>query len=314
LVRAIGLRLVFSLVSLLFISLITFVATDLAPGDPARIIAGEKATEQAYQNIRHDLGLDKPMIVRYGSYLAGITHGDLGRSYFGARTPVAQKVAENLPMTLMVATLAILLAAGVGITLGVLAGVRPGSFFDRLILGSSTLGVTVPNFVLAPVLVLIFSVKMGYLPTSWTVERQASDFYYLVLPVSILSLRPMATLTRLTRATMIDTMQQEFIRLAIAKGVPRTRLILVHGLRNAIMPVMTAIGTSFGFLLTGSFIVETAFTLPGIGREAIEAIQKRDIPMIQGTTLVAGALFVLVNLLVDIVQPILDPRIREAQV
>lgn len=314
LVRPILLRLAYSVLSLLFIAAVTFLATDMAPGDPARVIAGEKATEQAYRTIRAEMGLDQPLPRRFAQYMTNLAQGDMGRSYFGARTPVVEKIKQNLPMTLTVASLAIGLAALVGISLGVFAGVRPGGWVDRVILGGSTLGVTIPNFVLAPVLVLILSVQMGLLPTSWSVNRTASDFYYLVLPVTILSLRPMATLTRLTRAQMIDTMQQEFIRLAIAKGVPRTRLILRHGLRNAIMPVITAMGTSFGFLLTGSFIVETAFTMPGIGREAIEAIQKRDIPMIQGTTLVAGALFVFVNLVVDILQPILDPRIREAQV
>jgi len=207
-----------------------------------------------------------------------------------------------------------LLATIVGLTLGVVAAINENRWPDRLILGVSTLGVTIPNFVLAPVLVLIFALNLDMLPVTWEVNRVASDFYYLVLPVVILSLRPMSTLTRLTRASMIDTLQQEFIRLAIAKGVPRRALYLKHALRNALLPVLTAMGTSFGFLLTGSFIVETAFTIPGIGRLAIEAIQKRDVPTIQATTLVAGFLFIAVNLLVDLVQPIVDPRIRESQV
>jgi peptide/nickel transport system permease protein len=162
--------------------------------------------------------------------------------------------------------------------------------------------------------VLIFALQLDKLPVNWTETRVAPDYYYLLLPVVILSLRPMATLTRLTRASMIDTLGQEFIRLAIAKGVPRFQIYTRHALRNAILPVVTAVGTSFGFLLTGSFIVETAFTLPGIGRLAIESIQRRDVPTIQATTLVAGFLFIVVNLLVDLLQPILDPRIRESQV
>jgi len=217
-------------------------------------------------------------------------------------------------MTLRVASLAILLAAGLGILLGTIAAVRQNRFADRAVLTLSTLGVTVPNFVLAPVLVYIFALQLDVLPQTWEVNRVAPDFYYLLLPVVILALRPMAMLTRLTRASVVDTMQQEFVRLAVAKGVPPLRLVFKHVLHNALLPVVTAIGTSFGFLLTGSFIVERAFVIPGLGREAIEAIQKRDTPVIQATVLLAGALFILVNLLVDLLLPLLDPRIREAQV
>ncbi|MCE9559464.1 MAG: ABC transporter permease [Armatimonadetes bacterium] len=314
LLRPILLRLVYALVSLLFISAITFVAADLAPGDAARIVAGEKASPEAYQMIRKQMKLDRPMWERYGSFIAGAVKGDFGNSYHGIKEPVAVQLKANLPMTLRISLWAILLAAFVGISLGLLAGLKENKPLDRLILGFSTFGVTVPNFVLGPLLVLIFATKLDKLPTSWAVERVAPDYYYLILPVIILSLRPMATLTRLMRATTIDTLQQEFVKLATAKGVPRPRLILRHVMPNAILPVVTAIGTSFGFLLTGSFVVETFFLLPGIGHEAIEAIQKRDTPVILATTLVAGAMFVIVNLIVDILQPILDPRIREAQI
>jgi ABC-type dipeptide/oligopeptide/nickel transport system permease component len=195
-----------------------------------------------------------------------------------------------------------------------LGAIFEGRWVDKAVLTFGTLGVTIPNFVLAPILILVFALNLDLLPTSWSENRVAPDFYYLLLPVLTLSLRPMATLTRLTRASMIDTLGQDFIRLAIAKGVPRFRLYLRHGLRNAIMPVVTAIGTSFGFLLTGSFVVERAFTVPGMGSLAIEAIQKRDVPTIQATTLVAGFLFIFINLLVDLLQPLLDPRVRGSQV
>ena len=314
LLRPISLRLLFGIVSLAFVSLITFLAANLAPGDAARIIVGEKGSEAAYQQVRKELGLDLPIPTRFASFIGNAVQGDFGRSYVGTREPVADKVKRNLPMTLRIAAWAILLATAAGILLGTLAAIKEDRWLDKVILTLSTLGVTVPNFVLAPVLVLIFAVNLDVLPTTWTSDRAASDFYYLVLPVTILSLRPMASITRLTRASMIDTLKQEFIRLAIAKGVAPFKVITKHALRNAILPVLTSIGTSFGFLLTGSFIIETAFTLPGLGREAIEAIQKRDIPTIQATTLVAGAIFILINLVIDVLLPILDPRIREAQV
>jgi len=314
LARPLAARILFGLLSLIFVSFITFLAAELAPGDAADVLAGEKATVETKQRIREEMGLDRPWLERYGSFLVGAARFDFGESYVGTREPVIDSIKRTLPMTLRIAFWSILLAAVVALTLGTLAAIYENRWVDQLVLAFSTLGVTLPNFVLAPVLVLIFALQLDVLPTTWEQNRVAPDFYYLVLPVVILSLRPMATLTRLARASMIDTLHQEFIRLAIAKGVPPLRLYLKHGLRNSMLPVVTALGTSFGFLLTGSFVIETAFALPGVGRLAIESIQRRDEPTIQATTLVAGALFVLVNLLVDLIQPLLDPRIRESQI
>ncbi len=314
LARAVGFRLLYGLLSLIFITFVTFVANDAAPADPALIFAGEKASLADVQLIRHRMGLDKPWYVRYGVSLWNDAHLDFGKTYYGTQEPVADILVRDLPMTLKISFLAILLAAGLGLLLGTLAAVYENRFVDRGVLTISTLGVTLPNFVLAPLLVYIFALRLNYLPQNWEVNRVAPDFYYLLLPVIILAARPMAMLTRLTRASMVDTMRQEFIRMAIAKGVPTYRVIFKHALRNAVLPVITAIGTSFGYLLTGSFVVETFFTLPGIGRETIEAIQKRDYPLVQACILVTGMLFVILNMLVDVILPILDPRIREAQV
>ena len=278
------------------------------------LVAGEKASPEAVQRVRHDLGLDQPWPGRYWHFVSGAARFDFGKSYVGTREPVSESIARTLPMTARLAFWAIVIAISVGVTLGTIAAIKENRFLDKVILGVSTLGVTLPNLVLAPVLVLLLSYMWGLFPVNWAEKRPEGDFFYLALPVFLLSLRPMATLTRLTRASMIDTLQQEFIRLAVAKGAPASRVYLHHALRVAILPVITAIGTSFGFLLTGSYMIETFFTMPGIGRLTIEAIQKRDIPTIQACTLVAGVLFILVNLLVDIAQPILDPRIREAQV
>lgn len=314
LARAILLRLAYGALSLLFISFVTFVASNAAPGDPARLIAGEKADEATVQRVRSNLGLDRPWPVRYVEYVAHAAKGDLGTSYYGTREPVAKTIASVLPTTIKVATYAILVASLIGIVLGTLASIWEGRIGDKIILGLSTLGVTLPNFVLAPMLVLYFVIGKDLLPLTWEEPMRAPEIFYLALPVAILALRPAALVTRLTRASMIETFRQEFIRMAIAKGVPYGRMVVRHALRNAIVPVLTAIGTSFGVLLTGSFVVETFFLVPGIGQRTIIAITANDVMLIQGCVLVTGALFVLINLLVDILLPFFDPRIRESQV
>lgn len=286
----------------------------MAKGDPARIIAGEKATEEQYQRIFVQMGLDKPIPIRYGIYLSGLMRGDLGKSYQGTHEPVSDILKRSMPMTAKIAVLSILLASIVGITLGTIASIRENRFADRSILTLSTLGVTLPNFVLAPVLVYIFAIKLNKLPVSWESELRGPEWMYLLLPVVVLSLRPMAMLTRLTRASMVETLRQEFIRTGIAKGVPPFRLVTKYALRNAILPVITTIGTTFGFLLTGSFVVERFFVIPGIGSKTIEAINSNDIPVIQACVLATGFMFVIVNTIVDLSLPILDPRIREAQI
>ena len=286
----------------------------MAKGDPARLIAGEKATEETYHRIFLQMGLDKPVPVRYGIYVNNLAHGDWGQSYQGTHEPVSDILKRSLPMTAKVALLSITLASFVGITLGTIAAVRENRFADRSILTLSTLGVTLPNFVLAPILVYIFAVKLNKLPVGWESELRGPEWMYLILPVVVLSLRPMAMLTRLTRASMVETLRQEFIRAGIAKGVPPFRLITKYALRNAILPVITTIGTTFGFLLTGSFVVERFFIIPGIGSKTIEAILSNDIPVIQACVLATGFMFVVVNTIVDLALPILDPRIREAQV
>ena len=314
LARAILLRLAIGVLSLVFVSFVTFVADMAAPGDPALVRAGEKASLETIQRIRHEMGLDRPWPVRYIDFLTKATHGDFGTSYYGTQEPVATTIERDLPMTARIAFSAILLASIIGIALGTVAAVYQSKLADRGILILSTLGVTIPTFVLAPILVYIYCLQLNQLPQTWAVDRVAPVWVYLILPVVVLAGRPAAMLTRLTRASMIDTLQQEFIRTAIAKGVPPFRLVFRHALRNAVLPVITAIGTSFGFLLTGSFVVERFFVLPGLGSETINAIQKGDTPLIQACILITGAMFIFVNLLVDLILPLLDPRIREAQI
>lgn len=312
--KALGLRLFFGVLSLLFISFVTFLAAELAPGDAARQRVGEKASEAAYQAARRELGLDRPWPVRFGEFVVNGAKGDFGTSWMSTREPVKNLLSRAVPYTLKISLLAILVASGLGLLLGALAAINENRLLDRSCLTISTLGVTVPNFVLGPLLVYLGNTVLQQLPTSYDPRLPQPEIYYLVIPVLVMAARPMASLTRLTRASMIDTLKQEFIKLAVAKGVPKFRLYTVHALRNAILPVMTAIGTSFGFLLTGSFITERFYSIPGIGFYTIDAIQKRDTPVILATVVVTGAMFVLVNLIVDVALPLLDPRIRESQV
>ncbi len=314
LAKAILLRFAFGLLSLIFISFVTFVADEIAPGDRATVEAGEKASPETIARLRKLYGLDRPWPVRYGEFLGNAVRLDFGTSYYGTKEEVWTILKRNLPMTVKIAMFAIVAAALFGVTLGTIAAVWENRGIDRSVLVFSTLGVTVPNFVLAPILVYFFSLKWDVLPQTWSTELVAPELYYLILPVLILAARPGAMLTRLTRASMVDTLEQEFIRTAVAKGVPFWRMILRHALRNAILPVLTAMGTSFGFLLTGSFVVERFFVLPGIGFLAIEAIQQGNTPVMQACILLTGMMFICVNLLVDLLLPLLDPRIRESQV
>jgi peptide/nickel transport system permease protein len=314
LIKALVLRLTLGVISLLFISLITFIASDMAPGDPARYIAGEKASEETYLRIRKQMGLDEPLGIRYKNYVIGVATGDWGKSYSGTHEPVLDTLKRTVPMTVTVSVAAVTLASIIGIFLGTIAALRENRFLDRSILVASTLGVTLPNFVLAPILVYFLVLKFDLLPLTWEQNLRAPAWVYLLLPVTVLSLRGMALITRLTRASVLETLRTEYVRMGIAKGVPPFRLITKYALRNAIMPVITSIGTTFGFLLTGSFVVERFFLLPGLGSTTIEAILKNDVPLIQGCVLVTGAIFVVINLVVDMILPIIDPRIREAQV
>ncbi|MBN9500565.1 MAG: ABC transporter permease [Armatimonadetes bacterium] len=312
--RAVVLRLFYGILSLIFISFVVFIADELAPGDAANVLAGDKATAAQLESLRHQMGLDRPWPIRYVEFLGNAAKFDFGKSYFGTKRPVGELLAEKLPLTALIALCAIVVASAVGIGLGTIAGIYRTRPPDTAILLASTLGVTIPTFVLAPIMVYYFSTVKDVLPATWDPNPTAPIWMYLLMPVLILAARPAALLTRLTRASMIETLQQEFIRTAIAKGVPFRQLIFRHALRNAILPVITVIGTSFGFLLTGSFVLETVFTIPGIGQDGIEAILQGDMPRVQGIVMVTGAMFVILNLIVDILMPLLDPRIREAQV
>ncbi len=305
--KNLAIRFLFAILSLIFISLVTFLADEIAPGDQATVAAGEKASVETVNRLREQMGLNRPWPVRYGEYVSNALRGDFGRSSTGSKEPVADIVKRTLPLTGILAFSATVVAAVFGIVFGIIAALKENRWPDRSLMLISTLGVTIPTFVLGPLFVQLFALKMDVLPAYYNDTPEG-----LLLPVIILALRPMAQITRLMRSTMLDVMGMDYIRLAVAKGVPPFRLITKHALRNAILPVITAIGNNFGILLTGSFIIETFFGIPGLGSTAIIAIQAGNSTVIQITTLIAGGMFVLINLLVDLLNPFIDPRIREA--
>jgi ABC-type dipeptide/oligopeptide/nickel transport system permease component len=303
-VRYVLSRLLQAIPTLLLISFLTFIMGYLAPGDPIRMILGEHSDPQTVAQVRHELGLDQPWYVQYGRFVWSAVKGDFGISLYNRR-PVGDVIRESFPATATLAVLAILLAIAVGIPAGIVAAVFHNRLPDRLSMAGVVLGISVPNFVLATLLILLVSVRLGWLPVAgWGAPE------YLVLPVLVLAARPSASIARFTRTSMLEVLQQDYIRTARAKGVPERAVILKHALPNALLPVVTVIGNAFGYLLTGSFIVETVFAVPGVGYKSIEAILRRDYPVIQATTLLFAFLFIVVNLFVDILYTRLDPRVR----
>ncbi|MGC8783891.1 MAG: ABC transporter permease [Armatimonadota bacterium] len=303
-IRYILSRLLQAIPTLLLISFLTFLMGFLAPGDPIRMILGEHSDPQAVAQVRRELGLDQPWYVQYGRFVWNAVRGDFGISLYNRR-PVGDIIRESFPATATLAVLAILLAITVGVPAGIVAAVWHNRLPDRLSMTGVVLGISVPNFVLATLLILLVSVQLGWLPVAgWGAPE------YLVLPVLVLAARPAASIARFTRTSMLEVLQQDYIRTARAKGVPEHVVILKHALPNALLPVVTVIGNAFGYLLTGSFIVETVFAVPGVGYKSIEAILRRDYPVIQATTLLFAFLFVVVNLGVDMLYTRLDPRVR----
>ena len=303
-VRYVLSRLLQAIPTLLLISFLTFIMGYLAPGDPIRMILGEHSDPQTVAQVRHELGLDQPWYVQYGRFVWSAVKGDFGISLYNRR-PVGDVIRESFPATATLAVLAILLAIAVGIPAGIIAAVFHNRLPDRLSMAGVVLGISVPNFVLATLLILLVSVRLGWLPVAgWGAPE------YLVLPVLVLAARPSASIARFTRTSMLEVLQQDYIRTARAKGVPERAVILKHALPNALLPVVTVVGNAFGYLLTGSFIVETVFAVPGVGYKSIEAILRRDYPVIQATTLLFAFLFIAVNLFVDILYTRLDPRVR----
>ncbi|MBP0480890.1 ABC transporter permease [Sagittula salina] len=297
-------RLVQSALILLGVSFITFVLLYVLPADPVRQIAGRSATAQTVENIRTQLGLDQPLLVQYGRYLAGLVQGDMGRSYL-QKTEVSTLIAARLPASLLLMVGGIACELVIGLTLGVVAAVWRGRPLDQGLMVTSFVAVSAPQFVVGLLLLYVFAVQLGWFPIGGY-----GTAAHLVLPAVTLGIMGSGWYSRMMRSSMIDVLRQDYIRTARAKGLTRSRVLMRHALPNAILPIIAMIGIDIGIFMGGIVVVESVFGWPGIGQLAWQAIQRVDIPIIMGVTMVSAAAIVLGNLLADIITPLVDPRIR----
>lgn len=296
--------LLLSLITLFGVSVIIFMMLRVLPGDPARIIAGLNASEATVERIRDQLGLDESLLSQYFSFLSGVLQGDLGQSARTSR-PVTTEIVARLPATLTLAAVATVVGSVLGIFAGVVAAVKRNTVLDHAISSVAMMGVSMPVYWLGLLLILLFAVTLGWLPAAGAGEPLS-----IVLPAVTLAAFSTALVSRMTRASMLEVMGQDFIRTAQAKGAPPAVVILKHGLRNAFIPILTVISLQFGALLGGAVLTETVFGWPGIGRLLVDSIFARDFAVVQGIVLVYAALFILVNVVVDVLYVVIDPRIR----
>ncbi len=288
---------------LLAVSVLVFLMSHLTPGDPATIMLGENASAADIERLRHQLGLDRPLAVQYGRYIAGVVRGDLGRSIRSGQ-PVALEIWDRFPPTLQLTLAAMAIAVVAGVLLGALAATSRAGIADALLMSTSLVGISMPSFWLGLLLILLFGLVLHWLPIAG-----GGDWRALVLPAVTLGAQAAAVLARLTRASLLDVLPSDFVRTARAKGVAGTCVLFRHALRNALIPVVTVMGLQFGALLGGAVIVESVFARSGLGRFAVAAVQSRDFPVIQGIVLFAAAVYALVNLSVDVAYLAIDPRI-----
>jgi peptide/nickel transport system permease protein len=292
-------------------SFIVFASLFLAPGDPAALVAGANATEADIAVVRTALGLDKPFWAQYGIYLKRLLTLNLGMS-FTSRQPIINELAVRLPFTLNLAFMSIIISIIVGIPTGIITALKRDSLTDNVLTTLALVGVSIPNFWLGTLLILLFSVTLGWLPSGgmtgffWTPR----GFSQTILPAIALSTATVANFTRLGRSAMLEVLQSDYVRTARSKGLLERTVILVHALRNALIPLITHFGVSFGLLLSGAIVTEQVFVVNGIGSYLIEAINKRNYPVVQTTVMLIAGMFILVNLVVDVVYCLIDPRIK----
>ena len=305
-------RLLATIPVMVVVALFVFLLLHLTPGDPAAVIAGDDATPEAVDGIRTKLGLDQPIHVQFGIYAANLLRGDLGTSIF-SNLPVLTLVKQRLEPSLVLAASTLVMAVLLAIPMGVLAAWKARTFIDRFVMGFSVLGFAVPVFLVGYLLIYVFAIELkwlpvqGYRPLSQGIDQTARS---IILPALALSMAYMALIARMTRATMLDVLSQDYIRTAKAKGVATLIVLLRHALKNAAVPIITVIGIGLTLLISGVVITETVFNIPGLGRLTVDAILKRDYPIIQGLIILFAGAKVLVNLLIDISYVFFDPRIR----
>lgn len=317
---------------LLGVSIVVFFMVRAIPGDPAQLLLGQQATQEQVQQVRENMGLEQPVIVQYGIFLADALRGDLGDSIVTGR-PVTTELLARFPATLELTSFAMLVAVAVGVPVGVISAVRQYSLLDKVTSVLALTGISMPIFWLAMILIVIFFVNLGWLPfpgrlsTGYAVTSITGlvlvdslltlnfpafwdGLKHLILPALALGTIPMAVIMRMTRSSMLEVMGEDYVRTARAKGVVPWRVVFKHALRNAMLPTVTVIGLQAGLLMGGAVITETIFSWPGVGQIAYDSVNRRDYAMIQGVVLYGATLFVLVNLLVDILYAVLDPRVR----
>ena len=317
-------------------TLLAFFLIRLVPGDPIETLAGERGIDAArHAQLLKEYGLDKPMMVQYGIYIVRVLHGDLGKSLI-TQAPVLSEFLALFPATIELAVCAIVFALVVGIPVGIIAAVRRNSVFDHGVMATSLTGYSMPIFWWGLLLILLFSVQLGLTPVSGRIAVQYyiepttgfllidslltgdkgafwSTVQHLILPTIVLGTNPLAVVARMTRSAMLEVLGEDYIRTARAKGLPPLRVVGVHALRNALIPVVTVIGLQVGVLFTGAILTETIFSWPGVGKWLVEAIGRRDYPILQGGMLLLGVVVMLVNLLVDVMYGVINPRIRVAR-
>jgi peptide/nickel transport system permease protein len=289
---------------LLMVVSAVFIIFALIPGDPALIYAGDSASPEILARVRHEFGLDRPLYIRYVVYLEQLSRGNLGVSVFSG-VPVATQILERFANTARLALISIIVATVVGVTAGVLAATAKDTFLDHAATLLALAGISIPGFWLGLLLIYVFAVELHWFPTGGINGWQS-----YVLPAALLSVFSTAYFSRITRSAYLDVINQDYITTARAKGIAKRVVVLKHGLRNAIIPIVAVIGVRLGLMLTGSVITETIFAWPGLGRLIVSAVNNRDYPVIQGTLLTFAALFVVVNLCVDVAYVALDPRIK----
>lgn len=283
---------------------LVFLLIQLVPGDPVEVMLGESASQVDRQALRVALGLDRSLAVQLGSYLSQLAQGDLGTSLFSQRS-ISELLRERIPATLLLAAAALVIALSLAVPLGIMAALRKDSLWDTAAMGFALLGVSIPNFWLGPLLILVFSLGLGWFPVSGTQGGGA-----WVLPALTLGTALAAILSRMVRSSLLEVLNEDYMRTARAKGLSPSRVVWVHGMRNALLPVITLLGLQLGALLGGAVITETVFAWPGVGSLTIEAIQRRDYPLVQACVLLISLSYVFINLLTDLLYAWIDPRIR----
>lgn len=297
-------RLLEAIPVILMVTFIVFVSVRLVPGDPARVVAGLEADQETVEAVRKDLGLDRPILQQYFVFMGELVRGDFGESYYYG-SPVVREVLSRVPATALLAVAGMFVSIMVGMGLGVISAVNRGSALDRGTLVFAIAGVSMPSFWLALVLIIVFAVNLGLLPAGGY-----GTWRHLVLPAVTLGLFGAGTIARLTRSSVLEVLQQDYIRTARSKGIHERVVVLKHALRNAMIPIITVLGLQLGAFLSRAVVTETVFGWPGVARLTVTAVLDRDFPLIQGTVLFLALVFILANLLVDLVYSRFDPRIR----